>query len=249
MNEPVLKIFGAVEKKVELGFEDLERLPAEFQIPDVSAFVTDREGRAVWVRALLDLSRPKPDASHITFRSKEGFVSSVPLNLVDEKGLVLYKTRQGTPLPASLGGPFRLFVPGSGTTCDNVKSLSQIEITAHQAEGTVPRGEPEVKKFVRVARLDEIPLGGAKVIENHEKPIALFRTQEGFFAVNHVCPHRGGPLGEGTVCGRFVTCPWHGWSFDVQTGLSAREGGHTIGTYEVRIDGNNVLVGWLKKTA
>jgi NAD(P)H-dependent nitrite reductase small subunit len=246
--DAVLKIFGAVEKNAELDFDDLSDLPPESQIADVRQLVKDRQGKAICLKALLDRSAPRPEASHITFRSQEGFVAGVPLRLAYSQAIVVYKTAEGDPLPLSLGGPFRLFIPGGGTSCDNVKGLYEIEVTTHQEEGTVQKGEPEVRKFVKVAVIDEIPVGTGKAVENHDKPIALFHTEEGFFAINHVCPHRGGPLGEGTVRGMLVTCPWHGWRFNLQTGSSERQDGHSVATYEVRIEGKDVLVGWLKKS-
>ena len=48
--------------------------------------------------------------------------------------------------------------------------------------------------------------------------VAVFNTAEGLFALDGVCPHQGGPLGKGKLTGCIVTCPWHGWQFDVRTG-------------------------------
>jgi nitrite reductase/ring-hydroxylating ferredoxin subunit len=48
--------------------------------------------------------------------------------------------------------------------------------------------------------------------------IALFNVGGTFLALDGVCPHQGGPLGKGTLSGHIVTCPWHGWQFDVRTG-------------------------------
>jgi nitrite reductase (NADH) small subunit len=48
--------------------------------------------------------------------------------------------------------------------------------------------------------------------------VALFRTADGFYALDGICPHQGGPLGRGLLEGCTVTCPWHGWQFDVTTG-------------------------------
>ena len=242
----VLKIFGAVEKSAEISLNGLTDLPPESQIGDISQLLKGRQGKAVRLQALLEMCEPRSDASHITFRSAEGFAACVPLGIALGIAILVYKTDEGDPLPASLGGPFRLFIPGGGTTCDNVKGVCEIEITTDEAQGTIPKGEPEVKKFTKVAVVGEIPLGRGIIVENHEKPIAVFHTEGGFFAIHHVCPHRGGPLGEGTLCGTLVTCPWHSWRFDVRTGASERQDGHTIATYEVKVEGDDVLVGWLK---
>lgn len=48
--------------------------------------------------------------------------------------------------------------------------------------------------------------------------IALFRVGDDYRALQGTCPHHGGPLGKGTLNGCIVTCPWHGWQFDVTDG-------------------------------
>jgi nitrite reductase (NADH) small subunit len=58
-----------------------------------------------------------------------------------------------------------------------------------------------------------------------------------FYAINHTCPHRGGPLAEGTLEENVVTCPWHGWTFCVDSGLADHPGGHSVATYEIEIEG------------
>ena len=58
--------------------------------------------------------------------------------------------------------------------------------------------------------------------------MALFNIDGEFFAINHICPHRGGPLADGRLEGSIVTCPWHG------------------AAYAVKIEGSDVYVGWLK---
>jgi len=101
--------------------------------------------------------------------------------------------------------------------------------------------------FLKVATVGEIPEGAIKPIVVHDKPMALAHVEGGFYAVNAVCPHRGGPLAEGTLAGCVLTCPWHGWTFDVRNGLADHPGGHSISAYEVRVEGEDVLVGWLKR--
>lgn len=104
-----------------------------------------------------------------------------------------------------------------------------------------------MKKFVKVATVDEIPEGTGKCIYVHEKPMALFNVGGNFYAINDVCPHEGGPLSSGKLNGTVVTCPWHGWTFDVTTGLPDHPGGHSVSSYEVRVEGKDILVGWLKQ--
>ena len=101
--------------------------------------------------------------------------------------------------------------------------------------------------FVRVAGGDEIPEGAVKHVIVHGKPIALCRAEGNFYAINAVCPHMGGPLASGRLEGCVLACPWHGWTFDVRNGQPDHPGGHAVSAYEVRVEGNDILVGWLKR--
>jgi nitrite reductase (NADH) small subunit/3-phenylpropionate/trans-cinnamate dioxygenase ferredoxin subunit len=103
--------------------------------------------------------------------------------------------------------------------------------------------------FTKVAEVGEIPPGTVKHIMIHGKPMALCNVEASFYAVNAVCPHMGGPLASGRLEACILTCPWHQWTFDVRTGLPDHPGGHSISAYEVRLEGNDILVGWLKRPA
>ncbi|MBI3061341.1 MAG: Rieske 2Fe-2S domain-containing protein [Deltaproteobacteria bacterium] len=72
--------------------------------------------------------------------------------------------------------------------------------------------------FVKVAKTDEIVPGQGKMIEVGGKKIALFNVEGSFHAIDDTCTHRGGPLSEGSLDGKEVTCPFHGARFDVTTG-------------------------------
>ena len=72
--------------------------------------------------------------------------------------------------------------------------------------------------FVKIAKSDEIQSGQGKMIEVDGKKIALFNVDGAFHAIDDTCAHRGGPLSEGDLDRKQVTCPWHGAVFDVTTG-------------------------------
>ena len=72
--------------------------------------------------------------------------------------------------------------------------------------------------FRRVAGVEDIPAGKSKVVDVDSRQIALFNVGGAFYAVDNWCAHRGGPLGEGTLRGTTVTCPWHGAQYDVTNG-------------------------------
>ncbi len=85
-----------------------------------------------------------------------------------------------------------------------------------------------------VAKVDEIPAGTGKVVFAGERAVALFNVNGIFYAIDNTCLHRGGPLGEGDLSDSTVTCPWHGWQYNVTTG----EGmiGPAVQKYDVKID-------------
>jgi len=96
--------------------------------------------------------------------------------------------------------------------------------------------------FVRVAGTTEIAAGQGKTIEVNGKRIALFNVDGTFFAVDDECKHKGGPLGEGELDGCIVACPWHGWTYDVTTGVSPDDPDTVIGRYDVKVERDDVLV-------
>ena len=95
---------------------------------------------------------------------------------------------------------------------------------------------------VRVARASEIPPGAAKVVVVLGHPVALFNVDGSYYALSNVCLHRGGPVGEGTLDGPIVTCPMHGWAYDVRTGRNLRNPAARLRTFAFRVDGDDVLV-------
>lgn len=72
--------------------------------------------------------------------------------------------------------------------------------------------------MIVIARVEDCPLGESRELVVAGRIVALFHVEGQFYALDGVCPHQGGPLGKGAVCGHIVTCPWHGWQFDVRTG-------------------------------
>jgi nitrite reductase/ring-hydroxylating ferredoxin subunit len=100
-----------------------------------------------------------------------------------------------------------------------------------------------VVSFVRVAKTSEIPPGEGRVFVVQGRPIALFNVGGSFYALSNVCLHRGGPVGEGDLDGTIVTCPLHGWEYDVRTGSNTINPAARLSTFPVRIEGSDVYVG------
>lgn len=99
-----------------------------------------------------------------------------------------------------------------------------------------------MSKIVKVAPTSEIPPNQAKIVEVDGTQIAVFNVDGTFCAVNNVCPHRGGPLGEGDLEGSVVTCPWHGWQFDVKTGKNPVNPAAQVKTFPCKVEGSDVCI-------
>jgi 3-phenylpropionate/trans-cinnamate dioxygenase ferredoxin subunit len=117
-----------------------------------------------------------------------------------------------------------------------------------------------------VGTIDEIAPGGRKIVDVGGRSIGVFNVDGEYYALRNRCPHQGGALCEGRLWGvlkattpgvfeydarrEIVTCPWHGWEFNVTTGrswceperLRVRRYDVTVETYAVSVDGARVLV-------
>lgn len=94
----------------------------------------------------------------------------------------------------------------------------------------------------RLTAVDDILPGEAKEFTVGGRVIALFNVGGDFYALDGVCPHAGGPLGEGTLSGNVVTCPWHGWQFDVTTGRHCLNANIQHTCYPVTIANGDIYV-------
>jgi nitrite reductase/ring-hydroxylating ferredoxin subunit len=97
-------------------------------------------------------------------------------------------------------------------------------------------------RFVKLATLDELPAGSAKEVEFEGRVYAIYNVEGVISAIDGICPHQGGPLAEGTVEGNTVTCPWHGWQFNIRTGQTPLGSKIKQAVYEVKVEGPDVLV-------
>ena len=95
-----------------------------------------------------------------------------------------------------------------------------------------------------VARVDDIEPGTAIVVTAGPRRLALCRAEDGdFYAIDYVCTHDGGPLGEGDVFGCEIECPRHGARFDVRTGaVTALPAVFPIATYPVTVENGEIRV-------
>ena len=93
--------------------------------------------------------------------------------------------------------------------------------------------------FVKIAKCGDIQPGQGRMFEVSGKKIALFNVDGVFHAIDDTCTHRGGPLSEGGLNGKQVTCPWHGAVFDIATGQALHSPApQRVSYYNIRVGGD-----------
>ena len=97
-------------------------------------------------------------------------------------------------------------------------------------------------EYVRVGKTEDVGAGSGIVAEVNGKSLAIFQVDGQYYAIDNTCVHRGGPLGEGDVEGEVVTCPWHGWEYNVKTGACINNPSACVKTYSVQADGTDLKV-------
>ena len=95
---------------------------------------------------------------------------------------------------------------------------------------------------IRVGSVSEVPAGEGRVVEAGGRALALFNVDGAFYAIDNTCAHRGGPLGEGELDGTVVTCPWHGWRWDVKSGANANNPAVKMACFPVSVEAGDVFV-------
>jgi len=97
--------------------------------------------------------------------------------------------------------------------------------------------------FVRLAQKSELPPEGeVKEFPCGDRVICVANVNGTISAIDNVCLHQGGPLGEGTIEGGKVVCPWHGWQYDPRTGQVVGNPGAKVAVYPIMIENGEVMV-------
>jgi len=97
--------------------------------------------------------------------------------------------------------------------------------------------------WIDIGTPDDIPLRGARVVKTRLGCVAVFRpSEQEVYAISDRCPHKGGPLSEGIVHGRAVTCPLHNWVFSLETGMAQGSDTGQVETYDLRIEDGRMLL-------
>lgn len=97
--------------------------------------------------------------------------------------------------------------------------------------------------WIEIGTLSDIPLRGARCVKTPLGKIAVFRTAENeVFAIEDHCPHKGGPLSQGIVHGRAVTCPLHNWVISLETGKAQGADEGEVRTIPVKNESGKLFI-------
>jgi nitrite reductase (NADH) small subunit len=97
--------------------------------------------------------------------------------------------------------------------------------------------------FTKLTTESELPLADeAKEFPCGAKTICIANVNGVFSALDNICPHRGGPLGQGMIEGEKVVCPWHGWAWDSKTGAATQDPNMKVAVYPLKIENGDVLI-------
>ena len=101
------------------------------------------------------------------------------------------------------------------------------------------------RDFQTVCKVTDLAVGRCRAFDVDGGRVVIYHIDDGFYATDSQCPHRGGPLAEGDILGQEIVCPWHLWSFDVTTGINPGSPAGSeirVRTHEVRVDVESVQV-------
>ena len=98
-------------------------------------------------------------------------------------------------------------------------------------------------KKIKIAQTGDLSPGEGKVCEAEGQTIALFNVDDTYYAIENACTHVGGPLGDGALVGKEVTCPLHGAQFNVASGkVLGPPAGGDVKSFVVTVEGSDVLI-------
>jgi nitrite reductase/ring-hydroxylating ferredoxin subunit len=92
-----------------------------------------------------------------------------------------------------------------------------------------------VNAFVNVGQTADFPAGEGRMAVVNGRHVAIFRLDDGYFAIDNLCLHQAGPLCDGEIDRGVVTCPWHGWSYDIRTGILVQDGRVGVSCHPTRV--------------
>ena len=100
-----------------------------------------------------------------------------------------------------------------------------------------------MSEFIKLTIQSELPPPNeAKEFPCGDKVICVANVNGQFSAMDNVCLHRGGPLGQGVVEKGKIVCPWHGWAYDPKTGQATHNPAAKVAVYSLKIENGDVMV-------
>ena len=97
--------------------------------------------------------------------------------------------------------------------------------------------------WIKVGTLSDIPKLGSRVVTTENGDIAIFRNAtDEVFALKDECPHKGGPLSQGIVHGKRVTCPLHNWVIELENGEAVAPDVGCANHYPVKLDNDHIYI-------
>jgi len=99
-----------------------------------------------------------------------------------------------------------------------------------------------MSRSIKVSTLSEFQSGATKLLSLAGIGLAVFNIDGRFYAIRNRCPHEGGPVASGPLKGTLITCPRHGWQFDLKTGQSTNRQSFSVKTYPVAVKDGAVYV-------
>lgn len=97
--------------------------------------------------------------------------------------------------------------------------------------------------FVKLTTTSELPPENeAKEFTLGDKVICVANVNGTITAMDNVCLHRGGPLGQGLVEGGKLVCPWHGWQWDPTTGEAVHNPAAKVAVYPLKMENGDVMI-------
>lgn len=96
--------------------------------------------------------------------------------------------------------------------------------------------------FVKAGLLSQLGADSVMEVMMGETPYAICNVRGKITALHGVCPHRGGPLGQGAIHGDNVVCPWHAWEWNCRTGENDMDPAKKVATCDLKIEGDDILL-------
>jgi nitrite reductase/ring-hydroxylating ferredoxin subunit len=96
--------------------------------------------------------------------------------------------------------------------------------------------------FVKVGSLSALPAGAVMEAQVGDGTYAVCNAAGEVHALDGICPHAGGPLGQGALHGTTLVCPWHAWEYDCRSGANEMDEGLQVAKLPVKIQGDDILI-------